>query len=887
VLKKREPYKATESQQKPSSMKKENLTYNELEKKVQLNEFRLNALIELSGMVNSSEKELYDFVLEKAVEYSESQVGFLGFVNDDQENVSIYSWSKTAMKQCEIQVKPIVFNIASSGVWAEPIREKEPLIINDFSAPNPLKNGLPKGHLKILNYAGIPHFDNNKVVALLAVGNKNGKYDSSDIRQLELFMDGMWKILKQRRTETILIQQKQELENKNKKIQHLYQAAKSVLHEKDFETVAKILFESCKQLTGATSGYVALLNEKGEENELLFLDAGGMPCSVDENLPMPIRGLRGIAYKQSKAVYDNDFMNSDHIQYMPGGHVSLKNVLFAPLFINKKAAGLIGLANKPTDFNNKDLEIISTFGELASIALNNSRSYDELINAKEKAEESEKQLKKSQRTGKIGNWIWYIKENRLWWSDEMSRIFDIDKKEFTGKLDEVINKAIHPDDKQKVYESNSSVISQNKPIPVEYRIIRPDGSIKYVLGKADDMVLDENGKSQLLTGIVKDITEYKLIETELIKSKEKAELSDRLKTAFLQNISHEIRTPLNAISGFSGMLNKPKLSGEKRNSFTSIIQTSSNQLLSIVSDILTLSSLETKQEKINTEEVCINNIIVDLLSIFKQQSLNRNISLYAKKPLNDYQSEIYTDKTKITQILSNLISNALKFTHEGFIEFGYNLKNNELEFYVKDSGIGIKPEQQEEIFERFRQADLSINKKYGGTGLGLSISKGFAELLGGKIWVNSEPDNGSSFYFTIPYRTVNQPDTTTAIKQKNHKQTIIVAEDEEFNFLYIEELLIDFDYHLIHAKDGKESVEIAKNQDVSLILMDIKMPTMDGHTAAKLIKELKPYLPIVAQSAYALEHEIEKYSGIFDDYLAKPIDEDVLIEKVNKYMINE
>jgi len=232
-----------------------------------------------------------------------------------------------------------------------------------------------------------------------------------------------------------------------------------------------------------------------------------------------------------------------------------------------------------------------------------------------------------------------------------------------------------------------------------------------------------------------------------------------------------------------------------------------------------------------------------------------------------------------------LLTNALKFTHEGFIEFGYNLKDNELEFYVKDSGIGIKPELHDKIFERFRQADKSIQMNYGGTGLGLSISKGFVKLLGGKIWVQSELEKGSTFYFTIPYKPVNEIDKTiTPTKQNENFKTILVAEDEEYNFLFIEELLIDMDLKLIHAKDGKETVEICKtNSKIDLILMDIKMPIMDGHEAAKIIKKQKPELPIIAQSAYALEHERAKYEGIFDDYLTKPINENDLKQMVMKY----
>ena len=270
----------------------------------------------------------------------------------------------------------------------------------------------------------------------------------------------------------------------------------------------------------------------------------------------------------------------------------------------------------------------------------------------------------------------------------------------------------------------------------------------------------EISRKKLYHCIWRDITDSKKDELELIKAKENAEENNRLKTSFLQNMSHEIRTPLNAICGFSEFLNKPEFSKEKQDSFVAIIQNSSQQLLSIVSDVLTISSLETKQEKVNTATVCINHVLSNLLVIFKQQAINKNISFYVKPQLNDKQSEIYTDKTKIIQVLTNLLSNALKFTPEGFIEFGYNLKTDkasaELEFYVKDSGIGISQENHEKIFERFRQADLSTNIKYGGTGLGLAISKGFVELLGGKIWVQSVPAKGSVFYFTIPYLPVKE-----------------------------------------------------------------------------------------------------------------------------------
>ncbi len=386
-----------------------------------------------------------------------------------------------------------------------------------------------------------------------------------------------------------------------------------------------------------------------------------------------------------------------------------------------------------------------------------------------------------------------------------------------------------------------------------------------------------------------------LVQTneELYRAKEHAEESDRLKTAFLQNISHEIRTPMNGIMGFAEMLNKPGLSENKRKSFTNIIINSSNQLLSIVTNILTISSIDARQERVNMAPVCINNIIVDLLSIFKTQATSQNLSLYAKQPLTDRQSEILADETKITQVLSNLLTNALKFTHQGFIEFGYVLRDrkedsktghitpSELQFYVKDTGIGIPGYLHEKIFERFRQVDLEVSKRRGGSGLGLSISKGFVELMDGKIWVESEPGNGSVFYFTIPYQPVHESEENVASSTiGKRKKTVLVAEDEEYNYLLIEEYLIDMDVNLIHAKDGAEAVDICMHENIDLVLMDIKMPVMDGHSAAKKIKKKYPKLPVIAQSAYALEHEIEKYEGIFDDYITKPINENELKNKL-------
>ncbi|MPQ47142.1 hypothetical protein GCQ56_08940 [Marinifilum sp. N1E240] len=258
--------------------------------------------------------------------------------------------------------------------------------------------------------------------------------------------------------------------------------------------------------------------------------------------------------------------------------------------------------------------------------------------------------------------------------------------------------------------------------------------------------------SEMINTINEQQKQLKEQNNALQKAKEKAEEGNRLKSAFLQNISHEIRTPLNAVVGFSELLTLPNLTNEKRDYFSSIIIKNSDQLLSIVSDILTVSAIETDQQKVNIEDTCLDSLLQDLEDIYRQKYDGKEIVLIKRIPESLRGYKIKTDKTKVNQIITNLLNNAFKFTDNGSIEFGIDFKNNNCEFFVKDSGIGIPEDMQDEIFNRFTQTNETISELYGGIGLGLSISKAFVELLGGKIWMKSEVGKGSNFYFTLPIK---------------------------------------------------------------------------------------------------------------------------------------
>jgi len=410
----------------------------------------------------------------------------------------------------------------------------------------------------------------------------------------------------------------------------------------------------------------------------------------------------------------------------------------------------------------------------------------------------------------------------------------------------------------------------------ETEFVRNDGKVITVL-----LELVLLGKSRAIVSM-NNITDLK-------EAKKKAEESDRLKTEFISNMSHEIRTPMNGIMGFSELLNDPDLGDEKRKYFVNIIKNSGKQLLQVIDDIIEISKLGTKQVKVYEEKVVLNNLLLELFSIFDTKAKENKTPLYFKKGLSDKKSTILIDSNKLNKILSNLLDNALKFTNIGTIELGYKLINNNkvpvLEIYIQDTGVGIKPEDQKLIFERFVRAGEDTAKEIKGLGLGLSIANENVLLLGGEINVKSKKGKGTTFLIQIPYKPVFVDNENQGFKDK---QVFLIVEDEEVNYLYISTLLVDLlkiNCTIIHAKNGKEAIEICKNNSViDLILMDLKMPVMDGFEASKEIKQRYPTIPIIAQTAYSTKAEKQRAieSGC-SDFISKPISKESLYTIIKKF----
>jgi len=427
----------------------------------------------------------------------------------------------------------------------------------------------------------------------------------------------------------------------------------------------------------------------------------------------------------------------------------------------------------------------------------------------------------------------------------------------------------------------------------EFHNMKKDGSL-YWESASISPILNSQGVITHYIAIKEDITERKLIEQQLIKAKDKAEESDRLKLAFLANMSHEIRTPMNGILGFTELLKDISLDKDVQQEYIKIIEKSGKRMLNIINDIINISKVESGQIEITSSETNVNEQIEYLYTFFKPEAAHKNLSLLLTKELDSKHNYIRTDREKLYAILTNLVKNALKFTNEGSIEFGCVKKGNYLEFFVKDSGLGISDSQQKIIFERFRQANDTISRTHEGSGLGLAISKAYVEMQGGKIWVESQEGVGSTFYFTLPYQSDYIPEEKRVAEKTNTTGTdennidllkVLIVEDDAISKLLITIAVKPYANEILKVSTGYEAVETCRNNpDIDLVMMDINMPEMGGYEATKQIRKFNKNLVIIAQTANGMQSDHDKaLEAGCTDYISKPININSLSRLIQKY----
>ncbi|PRX40773.1 ATP-binding protein [Salegentibacter salegens] len=450
---------------------------------------------------------------------------------------------------------------------------------------------------------------------------------------------------------------------------------------------------------------------------------------------------------------------------------------------------------------------------------------------------------------------------------------------------------IPEDEKEKTKEGLRELFENNRDLhQFESKILTKDKKELYI-SWYNSVITDDYGKIRGIASLGENITEKKATFDKLKEAKEKAEESNRLKSVFLQNISHEIRTPMNAIVGAISLLKESHGDKGTREKFYEILEISGARLLTTVNDLIDISQVETQQIKVNKSNFSLSKVLANHVDVATPLARKNNNKIICTSKYLHTETILHTDKNMLTSIFINLLSNANKFTTNGTIEIGSRDEGGDIVFYIKDNGIGIPKNRLDVIFDRFVQADSSLSRAHEGSGLGLSIAQAYAKMLGGNLWVESEEGKGSTFFFNIPKDevTLTAPDTgkeeSEVLLLPNRK--ILIAEDDKLNYLILKRIVENMGViNILHAKNGTEAVEMLKNDtEISLVLMDIKMPEMSGEEATQKIRTFNPAIPIIAQTAFAMPGDRERFIEIgCNDYIPKPIDKNELMKLLQKYL---
>lgn len=531
-------------------------------------------------------------------------------------------------------------------------------------------------------------------------------------------------------------------------------------------------------------------------------------------------------------------------------------------------------------------EEISTLKELNS-SLNFSQINQEILEAKNRAEITEKRLQLMIKNCADSFVLVNEKGEQFYISDAAVKDTGFSIEELLGPIRDVI----HPEDAERALLVFSEALSDSNYIgKAQYRHKHKDGGYIWVEAVGQNFL-----NNPLINAIIinsRNINAIKEYEAELIKAKERAEESNKFKSAFLSNMSHEIRTPMNGILGFTSLLKENSLSPKTQKEYLEIIEKSGSRMLNIINDIIDISKIEANLMEVHISESNINEQIDYIHLFFSPEIKSKGLQFEYHLGLETDEAYIDSDREKIFAILTNLIKNAIKYTHNGRIDLGYVKKGDLLEFYIKDTGIGISKEEQSSIFDRFIQAEVENRQQYQGAGLGLSIAKAYVEMLGGNIWVESKLGLGSTFFFTIPYTlhriiTEDKKNILSSVENSQRQNLKILVADDDFVSQQVLSLLLqDISKEVYIVSNGKEAVDLFhKHCDFDIILMDFQMPVMNGIEAIKEIRKTDLNVVIIAQSAYVLKSEMDKIRDAgCNDFVSKPIGKEDLYAVIGKYI---
>ncbi|WP_045221951.1 PAS domain S-box protein [Desulfonatronum thioautotrophicum] len=800
-----------------------------------LQEIRLE-LIEYAS--NHSLQKLLARMLDLTEADTDSSISFLHFVEPDQKTLTLQQWSTSTRERfCKAQGSGMHYSIDSAGVWVECVRQDRPVIHNDYASLAHRK-GLPAGHAPVLREMVVPIRRDGKLVAIIGVGNKQSDYLQSDADRLSRLTDLIWDIVKRKQIEERLLEQEQMyrglVESQNDLIVRVDTENRFVFVN---ETYCRTFGKSREELIGRS--FAPLVHEDDIQVTLQAMEQLKVPphrCQLEQRA-MTVDGWRWLHWEDS-AILEKD-----------GQIVEIQGV---------------------------------------------GRDITALKQAEETLRNAEKRLSLAQSFARTGVWEYDIKKNSLFWSRECEALFGLEEGEFEGTYAAFLQR-VHPEDREFVVKTNEPIVDRAEGVPLEYehRIVLKDGTVRWVKESAG-VVRDVGGNPIRIVGFVMDITEFKRVEDYMVRARREAEAANRAKTTFLANMSHELRTPMNAVLGFAGLLQRdPALSPEQAEK-ARLIHANGQNLLRMLNEILDMSKIEAGQIFLNTEDFFLSGLLRETADMFRPLAEAKGLG-FALEIGENLPEVIHADQGKLRQIMFNLLGNALKFTNSGRVILRCHVptapepsdaKVHRVSIEVVDTGPGITEQEMSLIFDPFHQTDTGI--KAGGTGLGLPISREYARLMGGDLTVTTREGQGSCFHVTVTaqpaageplHKTAIQP--VVGLKPGTGSRRILIVDDRPDNLRLLAELLRPVGFEVREATNGAEALAVFEEWLPHAILMDMRMPVMDGYEATRRIKstEAGRQTYVVALTAWVYKDALEKCiaSGV-DTHLTKPFKDSDLFD---------
>ena len=811
-----------------------------VEEQIRKNDARLESLLKISQYHASTIQELLDYALEEAIKLTESKIGYIYHYSEEKHEFTLNTWSNDVMKECSITQPQTLYNLEKTGIWGEAVRQRKPIILNDFTAPHPLKKGYPEGHAELFRFMTIPVIGENKIVAVVGVANKDSDYDQADLQQLTLLMDSVWKITERKKAENDLKEERERLAN-------IVKGTNAGTWEWNVQTGETVFNDVWAEILGYTLDELAPVSIKTwmtlAHPDDLKHSAELLEQHFAGKLPYYECECR-MKHKDGHWVWVHDrgqviTRTSDGKPLMMfGTHLDITERKCSEEALRRKTEELDNFFNVALDL----------------LCIANTDGYFLMLNR-----EWEKTLGYTR-------------------ADLMSRKF----LEF-----------VHPDDLQKTLDAITVLTNQREVINFVNRYRCKDGSHRWIEWRAAP-------SGNLIYAAARDITTRIKTEEILRQSKDAAEAANKAKSMFLANMSHEIRTPLNAIIGFSELLSGLDLD-EKQKGFVNPIRTSGKNLLRLLNDILDLSKIEADRIDLKLASVRLHNILTEIETIFAARVAQKGIQ-FINEIDTELPDELMLDEIRMRQVLLNIVGNAIKFTDRGHVKLTTskhftNLEHSRMELMisVEDTGIGIPESEHEHIFEAFRQQSDQSAAKYGGTGLGLTISRRLVEMMKGSITLKSKPGKGSTFYIRFSDVTVapkckpihiEQPDKPSDISHFRFKhQRVLIVDDVESNRLMLRALLEQVGLTVMEANDGPTAIAIANEIRPNLVIMDIRMPGISGFETTAIMKETPSTssIPVIALTASSLDPDEETLSRKdFFSYLVKPLASGTLLAEIDR-----